>query len=65
MSSTAPASPDTPCAAADVIHNGNPYFDGKPASITREFWRRETADFRIQLENIRRALDGKEFSWNS
>ena len=23
--------------AADVIHNGNPYFDGKPASITREY----------------------------
>ena len=21
----------------DVIHNGNPYFDGKPASITREY----------------------------
>ena len=31
---------------------------------TREFWRRETADFRIQLENIRRALDGKDYSWN-
>ncbi|MBQ7730377.1 MAG: serine/threonine protein kinase [Lentisphaeria bacterium] len=30
---------------------------------TREFWRRETADFRIQLENIRRALDGKDYSW--
>ena len=31
---------------------------------TREFWRRETADFRIQHENIRRALDGKDYSWN-
>ena len=31
---------------------------------SREFWRRETADFRIQLENIRRALDGKDYSWN-
>ena len=39
MSSTAPVSPDTtaPDAAADVIHNGNPYFEGKPASITREY----------------------------
>ena len=30
---------------------------------SREFWMRETADFRIQLDNIRRALDGKEASW--
>ena len=27
----------TPGNAADVIRNGNPYFDGKPASITREY----------------------------
>ena len=32
---------------------------------TREFWRREVADFRIQLENIQRALEGKDHSWDN
>ena len=32
---------------------------------SREFWRREVADFRIQLENIQRALEGKDHSWNN
>ena len=31
---------------------------------SREFWRREVADFRIQLENIQRALEGKDYSWD-
>ena len=30
---------------------------------SREFWIRETADFRIQLDNIRRSLETKEGSW--
>jgi len=30
---------------------------------SREFWRREVADFRIQLENIQRALEGKDLLW--
>ena len=38
---TAPDSTDTPdiekTENADVIHNGNPYFEGKPASIVREY----------------------------
>ena len=31
---------------------------------SREFWIRETADFRIQLDAIHRSLDGKETPWN-
>ena len=38
---SAPGSTDTPdintAETADVIHNGNPYFEGKPASIVREY----------------------------
>ena len=34
--STAPGSPNTD-EPADVIRNGNPYFEGKPAAIVREY----------------------------
>jgi len=34
---SAPERPGLPGDYADVINSGNPYFDGKPASITREY----------------------------
>ena len=37
MNSAQAASADTADASAEVIHNGNPYFEGKPARISREY----------------------------
>ena len=37
MTSAQAPSADASGVSADVIHNGNPYFEGKPAAITREY----------------------------